>query len=89
MFTKYIYSYRIAASIIEDMFFNPLNAELNPIYHLLILLGDLTFMSTCILSIFQYRGRDGTGFSVLWVAYATHSTLQPVLIMGGVSTRNM
>jgi hypothetical protein len=33
---------------------NPLNAELNPICHLLILLGDLTFMNTCIVSIFQY-----------------------------------
>jgi hypothetical protein len=31
--------------------FNPLNAELNPICHLLILLGDLAFMGTCILSI--------------------------------------
>jgi hypothetical protein len=30
---------------------NPLNAELNPICHLLILLGDLTFMGTCIISI--------------------------------------
>jgi hypothetical protein len=34
--------------------FNPLNAELNPICHLLILLGDLTFMGTCIVSILQY-----------------------------------
>jgi hypothetical protein len=34
--------------------FNPLNSELNPICHLLILLGDLTFMGTCIVSIFQY-----------------------------------
>jgi hypothetical protein len=34
--------------------FNPLNAELNPICQLLILLGDLTFMGTCIVSIFQY-----------------------------------
>jgi hypothetical protein len=33
---------------------NPLNAELNPICHLLILLGDLTFMGPCIVSIFQY-----------------------------------
>jgi hypothetical protein len=33
---------------------NPLNAELNPICHLLVLLGDLTFMGPCILSIFQY-----------------------------------
>jgi hypothetical protein len=109
---------------------NPLNAELNPICHLLVLLGDLTFMGLCILSIFQYvyiqqdatlrslfisgncftcfgwylhpssgvhttvstasgichtvtaigryRGRVGTGLSVLWVAYATHSTLKPV-----------
>jgi hypothetical protein len=33
---------------------NPLNAELNHICDLLILLGDLTFMGTCIVSIFQY-----------------------------------
>jgi hypothetical protein len=33
---------------------NPLNAELNRICHLLILLGDLTFMGPCIVSIFQY-----------------------------------
>jgi len=25
-----------------------------------------------------YRGRVGTGLSVLWVAYATHNTLKPV-----------
>jgi hypothetical protein len=102
--------------------FNPLNAELRPICHLLILLGDLTFMgyvrrkyiqqdaashslfisgncSTCfgwyfhpssgahttvstpsgicntVTAICRYRGRVGTGLSVLWVAYATHSTL--------------
>jgi hypothetical protein len=111
-------------------YLNPLKAELNPICQLLVLLGDLTFMGPCILSIFQYiskkmqrytvylyletvlhisggtstgtstgthitvstasgichtvtaicrfRGRDGTGLSVLWVAYATHSTLKPV-----------
>jgi hypothetical protein len=34
--------------------FNPLNAELNSICHLLVLLGDLTFMGPCIVSIFQY-----------------------------------
>jgi hypothetical protein len=33
------------------LLFNPLNAELNPICHLLILLGDLTFMGPCIVSI--------------------------------------
>jgi hypothetical protein len=31
--------------------FNPLNAELIPICHLLILLGDLAFMGKCIVSI--------------------------------------
>jgi hypothetical protein len=35
-------------------FLNPLNAELNPICHLLVLLGDTTFMGPCIVSIFQY-----------------------------------
>jgi hypothetical protein len=33
---------------------NPLNAELNPICHLLVLLGNLTFNGPCIVSIFQY-----------------------------------
>jgi hypothetical protein len=33
---------------------NPLNVELNPICHLIVLLGDLTFMGPCIVSIFQY-----------------------------------
>jgi hypothetical protein len=33
---------------------NPLNAELNPICHLLVLLEDLTFMRLCIVSILQY-----------------------------------
>jgi hypothetical protein len=33
---------------------NPLNAELKPICHLLVLLGDITFMGPCIVSIFQY-----------------------------------
>jgi hypothetical protein len=113
--------------------FNPLNAELNPICSLLILLGVLTFMGPCIVSIFQYtcisnkmqrytvdlyletalhvsggtsthhlertvstasgichtvtviwryRGRVGTGLSVLWVAYATHSTQTPEEVSG-------
>jgi len=39
-------------SIQEEI--NPLNAELNPICHSLILLGDVKFMGTCIVSIFQY-----------------------------------
>ena len=39
---------------------NPLNAELNPICHFLILLGDLTFMGPCIVNIFQYTCIDTT-----------------------------
>jgi hypothetical protein len=31
-----------------------------------------------VIAICRYRGRDGTGLSVLWVAYATHSTLKPI-----------
>jgi hypothetical protein len=31
-----------------------------------------------VTAICRYCGRDGTGLSVLWVAYATHSTLKPV-----------
>src|SRR5215475_7504442 len=40
--------------IVFHFVLNPLNAELNPIYHLLVLLGDLTFMGLCIVSIVQY-----------------------------------
>jgi hypothetical protein len=36
------------------MHINPLNAELNSICHLLVLLGNLTFMGSCIVNIFQY-----------------------------------
>jgi hypothetical protein len=109
---------------------NPLNAELNSICHLRVLLGDLTFVGPCIVSIFQYISKkmqrftvylyletalhvsggtsthhqerielylqhlvfvtplllssaiveelEPTGLSVLWLAYATHSTLKPV-----------
>jgi hypothetical protein len=31
-----------------------------------------------VAAICRYRGRVGTGLSVLWVVYATHSTLKPV-----------
>jgi hypothetical protein len=32
-----------------------------------------------VTAICRYRGGDGTNLSVLWVAYATHSTLKPVV----------
>jgi hypothetical protein len=67
---------------------NPLNAELTLICHLLILLGDLTFMGPCIVNIFQYiypTRCNVTHFiyisKLLYmfrVAYATHRTLKPV-----------
>ena len=31
-----------------------------------------------VTAICRYRGRVGTGLSVLWVAYTTHNTLKPV-----------
>jgi hypothetical protein len=59
--------------------FNPLNAELNPIYHLLILLGDLTFMGTCIVSLSNKLQR-----------YTVYLYLETALhVSGGTSTRNM
>jgi hypothetical protein len=39
-------------------------------------LQHLVFCHT-VTAICRYRGRVGTGLSVLWVAYATHSTLKP------------
>jgi len=47
-------------------------------------LGTQTTVSTAsgichtVTDICCYRGRAGTGLSVLWVAYSTHSTLKPV-----------
>jgi hypothetical protein len=52
---------------------NPLNAKLNPICHLLILLGDLTFMSACIISIFQYISNKMQRYTVyLYLETALH-----------------
>jgi hypothetical protein len=61
---------------------NPLNAELNPICHLLVLLGDLTFMGPCILSIFQYISNKMQGYTVyLYLETALH-------VSGGTSTHH-
>ena len=61
---------------------NPLNAELNPICPSLILLGDLTSMGTCIVSIFQYISNkmQRTTF-YLYLETALHVT-------GGTSTHH-
>jgi hypothetical protein len=53
--------------------FNPLNAELTPICHLLVLLGDLTFMGPCIVSIFQYISNKIQRYTVyLYLKTALH-----------------
>ena len=64
--------------------FNPLNAELNPICHLLVLLGDLTFMGPCIVSIFQYciypTRCNITQFIYIWkLIYIFRVVLTPII----------
>jgi hypothetical protein len=57
---------------------NPLNAELNPICNLLILLGDLTFMGKCIVSISNKMQR-----------YTVYVYLENALhVSGGTSTHH-
>jgi hypothetical protein len=52
---------------------NPLNAELNPICHLLVLLIDLTFMGPYIVSIFQYISNMMQRYTVyLYLKTALH-----------------
>jgi len=61
---------------------NPLNTELNPICHSLILLGDLTFMGTCIVSIFQYISNKMQRYTIyLYLETAVH-------VSGGTSTHH-
>jgi hypothetical protein len=62
----------------EVQILNPLNAELNPICHLLILLGDLTFMCTCIVSIHNKMQRHTF---YLYLETALH-------VSGGTSTHH-
>jgi hypothetical protein len=63
---------------------NPLNAELNPICHLLILIGDLTFMGPCIVSKFQY-----TCISNKMQSYTIYLYLETALhVSGGNSTHH-
>jgi hypothetical protein len=58
---------------VVTMKINPFNVELNPVCHLLILLGDLTFMGTCIVSIFQYISNKMQRYTVyLYLETALH-----------------
>jgi hypothetical protein len=57
---------------------NPLNAELNPICNLLVLLGDLTFMGKCIVSISKKMQR-----------YTVYLYLETALhVSGGTTTHH-
>jgi hypothetical protein len=64
-------------------YLNPLKAELNPICHLLVLLGDLTFISTCIISIFQYiytTRCNVTQFLYIWkLLYMFRVVIPPII----------
>jgi hypothetical protein len=61
---------------------NPLNAELNPICHSLILLGDLAFTGPCIVSIFLYISNKMQRYTVyLYLETALH-------VSGGTSTHH-
>jgi hypothetical protein len=51
LFIYFLIIRTILVYILHIVLVNPLNAELNPICHLLILLGDLTFMVKGIVSI--------------------------------------
>jgi hypothetical protein len=62
----------------KERYINPLNAELNPMRHLLILLGNLTFMGKCIVSISNKMQR-----------YTVYLYLETVLhVSGGTSTHH-
>jgi hypothetical protein len=54
----------LSSSFLSKNMINPLNAELNPICHLLVLLGDLTFMGPSIVSIFQYISKKMQYYTV-------------------------
>jgi hypothetical protein len=62
--------------------FNHLNVELNPICHLQLLLGDLTFMGPSIISIFQYISNKMQRYTVcLYLETALH-------VSGGASSHH-
>jgi hypothetical protein len=62
--------------------FNPLNSELNSICHLLVLLGNLTFMGPCIVNIYQY-------ISIKMQRYTVYLYLETALhVSGGTSTHH-
>ena len=80
-FFKYIYYNPLHVHVLSNIllilrrsnFINPLNAKLNPICHLLVLLGDLRFMGPLIVSIFQYISNKMQRYTVyLYLQTALH-----------------
>jgi hypothetical protein len=64
------------------LWLNSLNAELNSICHLLVLLGNLTFMGPCIINIFQY-------ISIKMQRYTVYLYLETALhVSGGTSAHH-
>jgi hypothetical protein len=61
-----------------NILFNPLNAELNPICHLLILLGDLTFMVSAS-SVYPTRC-NVTQFIYIWKLFYMFRVVLPLII---------
>jgi hypothetical protein len=84
IYLKYTYGLRVKYPLFYTaLTFNPLNAELNPICHLLVFLGDLTFMVPCIVSIFQYiypTRCNVTQFIYIWkLLYMFRVVLPPII----------
>jgi hypothetical protein len=74
--------FSVALQVSVHLTFNPWNAELNPICHLLVLLGDLTFMGPCIVSLFQYISNKMQRYTIyLYLEIALH-------VSGGTSTHH-
>jgi hypothetical protein len=74
----------VVVILIQELDFNPLNAELNPICHLLVLLGDLTFMVPCIVTLFLYMC-----ISNKMQRYTVYIYLETALhVLGGTFTHN-
>jgi hypothetical protein len=79
-----LYEYRSGLFYGARSHLKPLKAELNPICHLLVLLGDLTFMCPGILCIFQY-----TSISNKMQRYTVYLYLETALhVSGGTSTHH-
>jgi len=83
-FTEIITNHKssLCAKNVIFSIFNTLNAELNSICYLLVLLGDLTFMGPCIVSISQYISNKMQRYTVyLYLETALHGS-------GGTSTHH-